>query len=332
MLRSPFCYSKRVFFVFLHQILDMRYLVVFTVFIFMSCASNAPVTEVKAPIDGANIEAVLAYLTSDELQGRETGTEGNRKAASYLAERLALYGIEPFFTSYQDTLKDVPDTWNVVGLIPGTDPILKEEYVLLGAHYDHIGIQPSVDGDSIANGANDDATGVAIVAELARNLVKKSPKRSVLIAFFTGEEKGLWGSKHLANRLKSQNLNVTLMLNFEMLGIPMQREYMTYFTGANQSNIAEQINVLAGMPLVGVLEKAEEYQLFKRSDNYPFYQTFKTPSHSFSSFDFENFDYYHHVKDEFQLMDLKFMEDFTIKVAPVVEQLINLPSGTLKQY
>lgn len=310
----------------------MRYLVVFTVFIFMSCASSAPVTEVKAPTDGANIEAVLAYLTSDELQGRETGTEGNQQAAAYLAERLALYGVQPFFTSYHDTLRDVPDSWNVVGLIPGSDPVLKAEYVLLGAHYDHIGIQPAIDGDSIANGANDDATGVAIVAELARKLAKTSPKRSVLIAFFTGEEKGLWGSKHLANRLKEQNLNLTLMLNFEMLGIPMQREYMTYFTGADKSNVAEQINALAGIPLVGVLEKAEEYQLFKRSDNYPFYLSFNTPSHSFSSFDFENYDYYHHVKDEFQLMDLRFMEDFTTKIAPVVEQLINLPAGTLKQY
>lgn len=280
--------------------------------------------------DKERISNTLYYLASDELEGRDTGAEGNRKAASFLSEHLAGYGISPFFTSYNDTLSNVNNSWNVVGVIPGNDKFLKDEVVVLGAHFDHIGIQKAIDGDSIANGANDNAAGSAIMLELARNLTKMDNKRTILVAFFTGEEKGLWGSKHLAKRLKSENVNVVSMLNFEMLGLAMKRDYMTYLTGYDVSNLAEKLNELAGEPLVGKLEKAEEFKLFKRSDNYPFYLEFKIPSQSFSSFDFENYEYYHHVKDEAQFMDLDFMTLFTNKLIPVVSKLVNLPAGDIR--
>lgn len=280
--------------------------------------------------DKERISNTLYYLASDELEGRDTGAEGNRKAASFLSEHLAGYGISPFFTSYNDTLSNVNNSWNVVGVIPGNDKFLKDEVVVLGAHFDHIGIQKAIDGDSIANGANDNAAGCAIMLELARNLTKMDNKRTILVAFFTGEEKGLWGSKHLAKRLKSENVNVVSMLNFEMLGLAMKRDYMTYLTGYDVSNLAEKLNELAGEPLVGKLEKAEEFKLFKRSDNYPFYLEFKIPSQSFSSFDFENYEYYHHVKDEAQFMDLDFMTSFTNKLIPVVSKLVNLPAGDIR--
>lgn len=277
-----------------------------------------------------NISTTLNYLASDELLGRDTGSEGNREAASFLSSKLSEYGISPFFTSYNDTLVNVNDSWNVVGVIPGSDLVLKEEVIVLGAHFDHIGIQQAIDGDSIANGANDNAAGSAIMLELARNLKQVNNKRTILVAFFTGEEKGLWGSKHLAERLKDHDVNVVSMLNFEMLGLAMNRDYMTYLTGYDESNLAEIINGLAGEPLVGKLAKAEEYQLFKRSDNYPFYMAYKIPSQSFSSFDFENYEYYHHVKDEAQFMDLDFMTTFTNKLIPVVCKIANLPSGEIR--
>ncbi len=278
----------------------------------------------------ANITTTLNYLASDDLLGRDTGSEGNRQAADFLSEKLSEYSISPFFTSYNDTLVNVKDSWNVVGVIPGKDIELKDEVVVLGAHFDHIGIQKAIDGDSIANGANDNAAGSAIMLELARNLQLVDNKRTVLIAFFTGEEKGLWGSKHLAKRLKDSNVNIVAMLNFEMLGLAMNRNYMTYLTGYDESNLAEKINELADEPLVGKLAKAEEYQLFKRSDNYPFYLAFKVPCQSFSSFDFENYEYYHHVKDEARFMDLDFMTSFTDKLIPVVSKLVNLPSGEIR--
>ncbi|QQU03867.1 M20/M25/M40 family metallo-hydrolase [Myroides odoratus] len=296
-----------------------------------SCGASSKLSsEQEREVSALKIQTTLNYLASDELLGRDSGQDGNVQAATYLAKELQAYGIKPYFTSYEDKLVEVENTWNVVGVIPGQDPELKNEVVVLGAHYDHIGIQKPVAGDSIANGANDNASGVSIVLELARNLAKKEMKRTVLVCFFTAEELGLLGSTHLANRLKEEEVNVVMMLNFEMLGVPMQREYTTFITGYDQSNLATKINEIAGENLAGRFEDAEAMQLFKRSDNYPFYSAFTIPSQTFSSSDFENFKYYHHVKDEAHLMDVPFMTELTKKFIPVVEKLINLPSGEIR--
>lgn len=296
-----------------------------------SCGVSSKLSrEAEREVSALKIQTTLNYLASDELLGRDSGKDGNVQAATYLTEELQAYGIKPYFTSYEDKLVEVENTWNVVGVIPGQDPELKNEIVVLGAHYDHIGIQKPVAGDSIANGANDNASGVSIVLELARNLAKKEMKRTVLVCFFTAEELGLLGSTHLANRLKEEEANVVMMLNFEMLGVPMTREYTTFITGYDQSNLATKINEIAGENLAGRFEDAEAMQLFKRSDNYPFYSAFTIPSQTFSSSDFENFKYYHHVKDEAHLMDVPFMTELTKKFIPVVEKLINLPSGEIR--
>lgn len=310
----------------------MRILSLLAAVLLVGCATTKTPSVVKANAEQKNIKETLYYLASDELLGRDTGKEGGKMAGEYLAKRLEEYKIKPYYSSYNDTLQNVADAWNIVGVIPGSDETLKNEVVVLGAHYDHIGIEKPVDGDSIANGANDNAAGTAILLELARNLKLQNNKRTVLVAFFTGEEKGLWGSKHLAERLKAENVNVVSMLNFEMLGLPMKRDYMTYLTGYDLSTMATKLNELAGKPIVGKLEKAEEFNLFKRSDNYPFYQMFKVPCQTFSSFDFENYEYYHHVKDEAHLMDLNFMTSFTQDIIPVVNKLVNLAPGEIRMY
>src|SRR5690606_13144731 len=123
-------------------------------------------------------------------------------------------GIKPYFKTYRETVKiDSINAFNVVGFIEGNDPKLKNEVIVLGAHYDHIGQGQSIkryggkltDVDSIANGANDDASGVAAVLALANHFsINKTNKRSIVFALFSGEEFGLLGSKHLAKRLKSE--------------------------------------------------------------------------------------------------------------------------------
>ncbi len=311
--------------------LKVKYLGFLGAILVASCTATSSIPEAQQDqVSAVNISKTLNYLASDELLGRDSGKEGNIKAAAYLTKELEAYGIEPYYERYEDELIKLKNTWNVVGVIPGKDPQLKHEIVVLGAHYDHIGIQEPVAGDSIANGANDNASGVSILLELARNLAKKEVKRTVLVCFFTAEELGLFGSEHLASRLKKEDANVVLMLNFEMLGVPMTREYTTFITGYDQSNLADKINEIAGENLAGRFEEAEKMQLFMRSDNYPFYLAYKIPSQTFSSSDFENFTYYHHVKDEAHLMDVPFMTELTTKFVPVVEKLINLPSGEIR--
>lgn len=279
-----------------------------------------------------NVSKTLKYLASDELEGRDSGSVGIEKAPIYLENQLAEAGIKPYFKTYKDTLSNFePAAYNVVGLIEGNDPKLKNEFVILGAHYDHIGRVAPVDGDDIANGANDNASGTTVLSEIAKYLAEsKANKRSVLIVYFSAEEKGLLGSYHLAKKLKDKNVNVYTLLNFEMLGVPMNYDFDVFITGYDYSNMVNKLNDYAGFKLVGKSEMAEKYDLFKASDNYPFYEEMKIPSHTISAFDFSNFNYYHHVKDEFQEMDTKYMTDLANKMLPVVTKMINTSTQEIK--
>src|SRR5690606_34604431 len=229
------------------------------------------------------------------------------------------YNVKPYFETYRDNYDAKGlKAFNVIGFIEGSDPQLKKEVIILGAHYDHIGFGKAVENDSIANGANDDATGTAAVLEMARYFAgKKNNKRSIMFTLYSGEEMGLLGSKHLAEKLKTDNINVYTMINFEMIGVPMvDKEYEAYFTGYDLSNMAAKLNEYAGHNLLGLLPKAKEFQLFYRSDNYSFYKAFNKPCHAISTFDFTNFEYYHHVDDEADKMDYDFMASLVNKLLP----------------
>lgn len=285
--------------------------------------------------DGERVGEIIGYLASDDLQGREAGSEGINKAAAYIEGIFEESGILPYFESYRDTLSnfDKP-TYNVVGYLEGTDKDLKDEFVIIGAHYDHIGIIDPVAGDSIANGANDNASGTTAVLELARYLGKSANnKRSIIFALFSAEEKGLLGAKHLAKKLKDQNLDLYTMLNFEMIGVPLvDKDYLMYVTGYEKSNLAEVMNGYADEKLVGFLPTAKEYNLFQRSDNYAFHTEFDVPAQTFCTFDFTNFDHYHKVGDEVSLMDYGHMANLVNKTIPVLEQIINAPNKEIKYH
>jgi Zn-dependent M28 family amino/carboxypeptidase len=168
--------------------------------------------------------------------------------------------------------------------------------------------------------------------ELARYFgTNKTNKRSLIFALFTAEEKGLLGSKDLAKKLKEQNLNLYTMLNFEMTGVPLQgKDYELYITGYEMSNLAAVSNTYAGSKLIGFLPTAKEYNLFQRSDNYDFYKEFKVPSHTFCSFDFTNFDHYHKVGDENDIMDFEHMASIVNKLLPVLEGISNSANQEIK--
>jgi len=278
------------------------------------------------------ISSTLAYLSSDELEGRDTGSEGIEKAAVYLENQLKKYNYKPYFRNFRDTLTTIDNAYNVVGFLEGKDPKLKNEIVILSAHYDHIGItEKGFEGDHINNGANDNASGTTVLSEVAKYLGElNNNQRSVLIVYFSAEEKGLLGAKHLAKRLKYQNVDIYTLLNFEMLGVPMNYNFDVFLTGFTQSNMADKLNEYAGYELVGKSEQAEKYNLFRASDNYPFYEEFKIPSHTISAFDFGNFDFYHHPKDEFQMMNIEFMTQLTQKLLPVVSEMINAPTREIQ--
>ena len=276
---------------------------------------------------------IMNFLASDELQGRNSGSPGIEKAAVFIEKIFKENSLEPYFTSYRDTLSNFEKAaYNIVGVLEGSDPQLKNEFVLIGAHYDHIGTKSPINGDTIANGANDNAAGTTVVLELARYFGNaKTNKRSLVFALFSAEEKGLLGSKHLASKLKEQEFKLYTMLNFEMVGVPLAgKDYLVYASGYERSNMAEICNGYAGEKLVGFLPTAKEFNLFMRSDNYPFHNEFAVPSQTFSTFDFTNFDHYHKVGDEASLMDFNHMATVVNKFIPIIEGIANAPQREIK--
>ena len=280
-----------------------------------------------------NVAKTLSYLASDELEGRDSGSIGIEKAAVFLEGILKKNGIKPYFKTYRDTLSNYnKPSYNIVGYLEGNDPKLKNEFVIIGAHYDHIGRIAAVNGDDIANGANDNASGTTAVTEVAKYFAKfKNNKRSILFVFFSAEEKGLLGSKHLAAKLKTQKMNLYFMFNFEMIGVPMVDKGMDfYLTGFGRSTMASKMNEYAGDKFIGFSPVEMRYMLFRASDNYPFFTEFNVPAHTVSTFDFENFDFYHQPGDEFELMDTKHMTNVISKTIPVLEKMINTPNKEIK--
>lgn len=301
-------------------------------FLALAGISSFAQTNQTYQIKEENIIKTLKYLTSDELEGRDSGSKGIELAANYLENQFIESGIKTYFKTYKDTLSNFePAAYNVVGLIEGNDPELKNEFVIIGAHYDHIGRIAAVDGDDIANGANDNASGTTIVSEVAKYFAKtKTNKRSILVVYFSAEEKGLLGAYSIAEKLKKENFNLYLMLNFEMLGVPMDKDYEVFITGFKKSNMAQKMNEYAGTNFVGYLPQEFQYRLFNASDNYPIYEKFNVPSQTICTFDFDNFKYYHHVKDEFEVMDTKHMTELSNKLLPIVTKMANAPIQEIK--
>ncbi|MCL6683611.1 M28 family metallopeptidase [Sphingomonas alba] len=163
---------------------------------------------------------------------------------------------------------------NVLGLLEGVDPTLKNEVVMLTAHLDHLGIIPGRTGDAIANGAMDNAAGIATMLEAARAFVDsgKRPKRSILFVALTGEEKGLLGSEYLSKYSEPAGKNLVADVNLD-------EPLMTYdFTdviafGAEHSTIGATVE-RAGAQLGVKLspDPQPEQNIFVRSDHYKFVQ------------------------------------------------------------
>lgn len=156
------------------------------------------------------------YLASDSLRGRQAGSEDAAKAAAYIVGQFEEIGVKPFYEGgfYQLFKKFDNEYKNVVAWIQGNDPMLKDEYIVIGAHYDHLGVR----GDVVYNGADDNASGTAAIIEMARILKAHQDelKRSVIIAAFDAEEIGLFGSDYLSSQLDVSK--VKLMMSIDMVG------------------------------------------------------------------------------------------------------------------
>ena len=146
---------------------------------------------------------------------------------------------------------------------------------------------------------------------------------NIVLALFAEEEKGLRGSYNLANRMKKENVDLKYVINFEMIGKEMKiGENKVYLTGYEMSNLALEINsIVPGF--ANFFTKSKEFNLFKRSDNYPFYKKFGIPSQTLSSYDFENYKYYHHFDDEVDNLNIVNLNKIIVSSAFFISTFLN---------
>ena len=219
--------------------------------------AQSPIERALNTINRSSAEATINFLASDELQGREAGVHGSRVTSEYIVSLLQWMGVSPLANSYfqpfdayrkerqkKGRLEVHPDSIaklkqevhqkltmrNVLGMIPGKNT---KEYVIVGAHFDHLGIDPVLDGDQIYNGADDNASGVSAVLQIARAFLAsgQQPERNVIFAFWDGEEKGLLGSKYFVQTCPFLS-QIKGYLNFDMIGRnnkPQQPKQVVYF-------------------------------------------------------------------------------------------------------
>ena len=297
------------------------YLIAVVGLVITGCKTEKPdLTHVREAITAEETKNILFTLASDEMKGRDSESGGYADAAAFVGTYFQQHNIQPFYPAYRDSLlTDSLWSYNMVGSIGKYDPAKKT--VLIGAHLDHIGVKER-EGDRIFNGANDNASGSTAVLQIARFLAQKEWKQNVVVALFADEEKGLKGAYHLAERMKSENVDLAYMVNFEMLGITLSSgENQVYMTGYKLSDMAEKMNAVYPN-FVQFLPQAKEYNLFRRSDNYAFYEAFKVPAQTLSTFDFKNYDYYHKAGDEAEKMDIEHMNTVIGTAAYTIAKLL----------
>ena len=236
----------------------------------------------------------LPYLWVEDLKNQLTGTNlGNAT--------LAIEG----------KVNRKIDGKNVLAMIEGTDSQLKNEFILLSAHYDHVGVgTPDAEGDSIFNGARDNAVGTVAVLNAARYFAKNPPKRSILFALWTAEEKGLLGSAYFANNPLLPLNQIVYNLNIDNGGY--NDTSLITVIGLGRTTADFLINeAVAEFGLTAKADPSPEQGLYDRSDNVNFARKgIPAPTFGlgFTAFDDEINKYYHKATDEVESFDLNYAQ------------------------
>ncbi|WP_303311118.1 M20/M25/M40 family metallo-hydrolase [Hymenobacter sp. BT730] len=213
---------------------------------------------------------------------------------------------------------------NVVGVLPGQDQNRANEQVVFSAHYDHLGILPAVAGDSIANGADDDASGTSAVVALAEYFKKqKNNARTLVFVAFAAEEIGGFGSQYFSRQISAQQ--VVAMFNIEMIGKPAKFGPNTAFiTGYDKSDFGKILQRnLAGSAFRFEPDPYPEQQLFYRSDNATLARL-GVPAHTISTDQIPTDNLYHSVDDEVESLNLKNM---TAVITAIAQSAASIISG-----
>ncbi len=279
---------------------------------------------------GSKIKQDVFTLASDSMMGREADSFYGRKAADYITQRFDEMGLK----IVNQAFRSCPNNYNnLYYVFEGNDSILKNEYIVLGAHYDGIGLRHFDDTTTIYKCADDNASGVACLMEMAR-LMKENPKgmkRSVILAFFDANRDGYYGSEYLADvgaKYKGELINyknVKLMINvekvgalkdenlLEIIGVEMIDDYESYFNNLTLNNAATPL--FENYATSGHMTILSDNGSFLQRDIASLYVSTGKKK------------YHNSPKDTPELIDIKGLEDISSYLYAVTERIAN--SSTL---
>ncbi|MBD3654089.1 M20/M25/M40 family metallo-hydrolase [Kangiella sp.] len=313
-----------------------------------SSANNVPQATEQARVERA--QEWINFLASDELKGRKTGTPEMKQVHAWLDQRFKAIGLKPLpeTDSYRqefsfDRKGTSIDAVNYLGFIDCQCD--NDKFIMIGAHYDHVGQNPELEGDITFNGADDDASGVVASLVIAELLAKQeSLPFNIIIAAWDAEEMGLLGSKHFAENPLIPLEQIETGIMFELVGTPVEEHPQSaWMTGNQYSNLFALLQddfSKAGWSLDA--DPFAQMGLFMRSDNAPFAlmdltqqkaeQVFKhgqqaditgIPMHAISVW--RGQDHYHQVHDEADIIDVPNLVALSEVIAAAVA---NLPADT----
>lgn len=273
-------------------------------------------------VSGTAVAADMTYLTADELHGRGSATRDEHLAAQFAASLFESFGLVPggdngSFLQKASLPNPLPEqvakrlsrleqvrrteTWNAIAILKGQT---QDEAILLTAHLDHLGIGPEVNGDSIYNGADDDASGTTAVLELARALSQgPRPRRTIVFALFGSEELGGFGNRYFLEHPPVPLSQLVANLEFEMIGRPDPAVPAgdVWLTGWERSNLGPEL-ARHGAHIAADPHPKEKF--FERSDNLALAKQ-GIVAHTVSSFNLHKD--YHQPSDELSRVDLPYM-------------------------
>ncbi len=303
----------------------------------------------------SDVRRILSILAADSMEGRATATRGANKAAAFIASEMKALGLKPagdsaYFQKVPfasttstgrgptlqllesfDALAKVPEparriSYNVIGVIPGADPVLKDQVVAFAAHYDGLGIGAPVNGDSIYNGADDDASGVTTVLEIARSFAKgRPPKRTIVFIATTGEEQGILGTQWYVAHPAFPLSKMVAEMEVEMAGRPDSLaggSGKLWMTGYDRSTMGSMLKA-AGISIVA--DPYPQFRFFERSDNIVFARM-GIPAHTLSSYNLHKD--YHARSDEVSGIDFSHLTAIARAAASAARLLADGPAPT----
>jgi hypothetical protein len=281
----------------------------------------------RSSIQAEDAKRHICALADDALEGREGGSRGGRAAGSYIISHLEKLGLEPAGDngSYYQQFGGMR---NILALARGSDPAVANELIVVGAHYDHVGYGNS--GNSygpfgfVHNGADDNASGVAGLIEVAEAMqhLPGRPRRSILFAFWDGEEKGLLGSYHFVRvrpALLAQ-MSIAFSINLDMIG-RLRGERLEIFGARTSEGLRAAVVQSNNRPGAQPLELAFDWAIDEDSDHYPFIVA-KIPTVMFHT---GLHDQYHRPSDDVQLINFEGIEPVARLTLDFLTALANDP-------